>query len=342
MHQGTQVFDVHGHVSPPFGGLGAWLTLSLGSNGPLGDLSTERGRAVAARYGLSKDEMATSVAEHVAALDERSIDVQVIGPRPFLTLGWMQDHLLGPWAKTVNDVIAWQCELAPDRFVGACQLPQDAAAPDAEHVLGELDRCVTEFGFQAVYVSPDPTGRRDGKGMDDPWWYPLYERAEELDLPLIVHGTNCLDPRLRNVPNNYQLGFVAEQYWAGQVLSHSDVFERFPRLRVLICHCGGALNRFMPTDPHLSQKDLRANLFYDTCAHDLVFLEAAIKQRGVESMCFGTEAPGSGGALRPDTGRPADDLVPVLDGFAFLSDDDRRAIVHDNPIRLVPGLKALA
>jgi hypothetical protein len=126
------------------------------------------------------------------------------------------------------------------------------------------------------------------------------------------------------------------------VLSHSDVFSRFPGLRVLICHCGGALNRFMPTDPHLSQQDLRANLFYDTCAHDLVFLEAAIKQRGVASMCFGTEAPGSGGALRPDTGRPADDLVPVLEGFAFLTDDDRRAIVHDNPITLVPALKALA
>jgi hypothetical protein len=98
----------------------------------------------------------------------------------------------------------------------------------------------------------------------------------------------------------------------------------------------------MPTDPHLSQKDLRANLFYDTCAHDLVFLEAAIKQRGIESMCFGTEAPGSGGALRPETGRPADDLVPVLEGFGFLSDGDRRAIFHENPVRLVPGLKALA
>ena len=83
------------------------------------------------------------------------------------------------------------------------------------------------------------------------------------------------------------------------------MFQRFPRLRVLICHCGGALNRFMPTDPHLSQKDLRANVFYDTCAHDLVFLEAVIKQRGVESMCFGTEQPGLGAPCVPTmAGRP--------------------------------------
>ena len=219
MYDGVKVLDVHGHVSPPFGGLGAWLTFTLGSNAPFGDLATERGRKSAARYGLSKEEMSTTVAEHVAALDARGIDVQLIGPRPFLAMGWMQDHLLGPWAKTVNDVIAWEVELAPNRFVGACQLPQDAAASDASHVLAELERCVTELGFQAVYVSPDPTGRRDGKGMDDPWWDPLYSRAEELDVPLIVHGTNCLDPRLRNVPNNYQLGFVAE---------HRPIVDRSP------------------------------------------------------------------------------------------------------------------
>jgi hypothetical protein len=69
------VLDVHGHVSPPFGGLGAWLTFTLGSNAPLGDLSTERGRTIAARYGLSKHEMSTSVADHVAALDaHRKVD----------------------------------------------------------------------------------------------------------------------------------------------------------------------------------------------------------------------------------------------------------------------------
>ena len=342
MYNDVRVLDVHGHVSPPFGGLETWLTFMLGSNGPMPDLMSAPGQAVAARYGLGRDDMVAPAAEHVKVLDVRNIDVQLIGPRPFLTFGWMEDHLLAPWARAVNDVIAQQCALHPDRFVGACQLPQDAHAADTRHVLDELDRCVNDYGFAAAYVSPDPTGRRDGAGMDEPYWYPLYERCAELDVPIIVHGTNCLDKRLRRVPNNYQLGFVAEQYWAGQVLSHSDVFSRYPGLRVMICHCGGALNRFMPSDPHLSQQDLSANLFYDTCAHDLVFLEAAIRQRGVPVMCFGTEAPGSGGAIRPESGRPADDLVAVLAEFSFLTEADRVAIFHDNPLRLVPGLKAVA
>lgn len=54
-------------------------------------------------------------------------------------------------------------------------------------------------------------------------------------------------------------------------------------------------------------------------------------------MCFGSEVPGSGGALREDTGRPADDLVPVIGGFDFLTEAEKTAIFHDNPLRLFPG-----
>jgi predicted TIM-barrel fold metal-dependent hydrolase len=140
------------------------------------------------------------------------------------------------------------------------------------------------------------------------------------------------------VPHNYQLGFLTEQYLAVQFLSHGDVFERFPALRIVVCHCGGALNRFIPTDPHIAQKDLSANLFYDTCGYDEIFLSAAIRQRGVSQMCFGTEAPGSGRAVRPETGRTCDDLVPVIDSFDFLSDQDKITIFHENPARVVPGL----
>jgi predicted TIM-barrel fold metal-dependent hydrolase len=174
--------------------------------------------------------------------------------------------------------------------------------------------------------------------MHEPYWFPLYERCQELDIPIIVHGTNALDPRYRVVPHNYQLGFLTEQYLAGQFLSHGDVFERFPELRVIICHCGGALDRFITTDHHLAQKDLSRNLFYDTCGYDLIFLEAAIRQRGVGRMVFGSEAPGSGRAVRPETGRTSDDLVPVISDFGFLSEDDKKKIFNENPARVVPGL----
>jgi predicted TIM-barrel fold metal-dependent hydrolase len=334
MYENLPVLDVHGHVSTPQAA-NYIVVRMLATNTPI---DSPIGTAGPGPAGVTLDEFRAAAQKHVDYLDERNIDVQVIGPRPFMHLGWMEPHLAPAWARYVNDTIHQQVELFPGRFLGACQLPQLSEAPDLSGCLDELNRCVTELGFAAAYVAPDPGGRRTTPGMHEPYWYPLYEQAQELGIPLIVHGTNSLDPRFRVVPHNYQLGFVTEQYLAGQFLSHGDVFDRYPELRIIICHCGGALDRFIQTDHHIAQKDLTENLFYDTCGYDLNFLEAAIRQRGVASMVFGTEAPGSGGAIRPETGRTSDDLLPVIDGFEFLSTEDKVRIFHSNPAKVVPAL----
>lgn len=327
------VLDVHGHVSVP-PGANNMVVQMLGSNQPM---PSNVGQQVTPGKGPTEADFRETAAGHVAYLDARDIDVQVIGPRPFLQFGWMEPHITPGWAAYVNDMIAQQVGFFPDRFVGAAQLPMHVEHGDTKHVLKELDRCVNELGFVAAYLSPDVSGKRLQPGLDDHWFDDLYAAAQDYDIPLIVHGTNTLDPRFRGVPMNYQLAFLTEQYLAGQFLSHGDVFDRFPRLRVIICHCGGALDRFIPTDKHIAQQDRSQNLFYDSCGYDLHFLEAAIKQRGVNRIVFGTEAPGSGGAIRPETGRTSDDLVPVLDSFDFLNDADRRVILHDNPLKVVPG-----
>jgi predicted TIM-barrel fold metal-dependent hydrolase len=334
LYNGVPVLDVHGHVSVPFSA-NSFLMLMMGSNTPM---DSPIGQPAAGPARVSVEDFRAAALGHVRYMDERNIDVQIIGPRPFLMMGWMEPHLLPAWTRYVNDMIHQQTAMFPDRFLGACMLPQDSSAPDLSGCLDELNRCVTEFGFAAAYLSPDPAGRRTTPGMHEPYWYPVYERAQELGIPLIVHGTNSLDPRYRVVPHNYQLGFLTEQYLAGQFLSHSDVFSRFPELRVIICHCGGALDRFIPTDQHIAQKDLSNNLFYDTCGYDLIFLEAAVRQRGVPRMVFGTEAPGSGRAVRPETGRTSDDLVPVIGEFGFLTEEDKIAIFNSNPARVVPAL----
>jgi predicted TIM-barrel fold metal-dependent hydrolase len=335
MYHDVPVLDVHGHVSVP-AAANAFAVRMMATNTAA---DSPIGQPKAGPAQVTVEEFRAAAQGHAEYMDERNIDVQVIGPRPFMALGWMEPHLLPAWARYVNDTIRQQCEFFPDRFLGACQLPQDGAAEDLSGCLDELNRCVTEYGFAAAYVSPDPAGRRTTPGMHEPYWYPLYERAQELGIPLIVHGTNALDPRFRVVPHNYQLSFVTEQYLAGQFLSHSDVFDRYPELKVIICHCGGALDRFIATDDrHIAQRDLSENLFYDTCGYDVNFLEAAVKQRGVDRMVFGTEAPGSGNAVRPETGRTSDDLVPVIDGFVFLATEDKVKIFNSNPAKVIPAL----
>jgi len=334
VYNNVRVLDVHGHVSVPFSA-NSFLVLMMGSNTPM---ASPIGQDKAGPAGVTQEDFRVAALGHAKYMDDRNIDVQIIGPRPFLMLGWMEPHLLPAWTRYVNDMIHQQCQMVPDRFLGAAMLPQHSDAPDLSNCLDELNRCVTELGFAAAYVSPDPGGRRTTPGMHEAYWYPLYARVQDLGIPLIVHGTNALDPRFRVVPHNYQLGFYTEQYLAGQFLSHGDVFERFPELKVIICHCGGGLDRFIPTDPHIAQKDLSENLFYDTCAYDLNFLEAAIKQRGVPRLLFGTEAPGSGRAVRPETGRTSDDLVPIIGAFDFITEDDKIKIFNENPARVVPAL----
>ena len=67
-------------------------------------------------------------------------------------------------------------------------------------------------------------------------------------------------------------------------------------------------------------------------------LSTMIKQKSPQQVLFGTEAPGSGGAKRSDTGKPGDDLVPVIGDYDFLSDDDKQDIFYDNAFDAVPLL----
>jgi predicted TIM-barrel fold metal-dependent hydrolase len=343
MYNGVKVLDVHGHVSSPEA-TSNYLMLMMAANtpmpNPLGSGPTPK-PAERPGSGLTAQDFKAASKRHVDYMDERNIDVQIIGPRPFRTMGFMEDHLTPHWARFVNDCIYLQCQDYPDRFLGAAQLPQISEAPDTKHVLPELERCVKELGFVATYASPDPGGRRTTPGMHEPYWFPLYEKCVELDLPIIVHGTNALDRRFRVVPHNYQLGFYTEQYLATQFLGHGDVFQRYPQLKVVVCHCGGGLDRFAPTDPHLPQKDLSNNLFFDTCAYNPIFLEAAVKQRGVDRTVFGTEAPGSGRHVPPGQTRSTDDLVPVIDSFGFLSQEDKLKIFNANPRRVFPAFAKL-
>jgi predicted TIM-barrel fold metal-dependent hydrolase len=333
----VKVLDIHGHVSAP-GGNGAQLLGSmLASNTPTrldphNDLPN---------LNMNEQTWAASVKRHTDLMDDHNIDAQLIGPRPFLMLGWMQPHLLPGWTRFVNNMIHKQCLIRPDRFAGACQLPQNPSAEDTTHCVAEIDRCVKELGFQGIYLSPDPAGDRSSPGVDTRYWDPIYAKAVEYNIPIIVHGTNCTDPRLAPIPQNYQVGFLWEQFLATQLYMHGEAFERFPTLKVLVCHCGGSLDRFIKSDHHLGQKDYSKNLFFDTNALDLDYLEAAIKQRTPKQTAFGTETPGSGGAIRPETGRPGDDLVPHIGAMPFLSEEDKTLIFEKNSEYLCPALGKL-
>ncbi len=347
------MLDAHGHMSGP-PQVRAWAYNLIALRSP-----------EESELEIEDAQMEKALERHLQILDERNIDVQLVSPRPVAMMHWERPFIQRAWARTTNDLIAQHCRLHPDRFAGVAQLPQ-SRDEDTAHCLEELERCVGELGFVAAIVNPDPGGDRKTPGMNDPYWHPLYERAEKLDCTLIVHPSITRDPRVEGIPHNYQYNNITEETLATMLLEHFDVFERYPKLRVVVCHCGGALRRTLEAGRRTrggivgssgqagggqvgmsvrrrasETREWRDNLFFDTCAYDPDFLEAAIRQRGVGQMVFGSEAPGSGTSTKnPQTGRPSDDLVPVIAGLGFLTAGDRRKILHDNVLRVFPRLAA--
>ncbi len=329
MYNGQKVLDIHGHMStPPHFRAYAYNLIALRSPGE--------------GIGADIPEEALDAAQkrHLKVMDERNIDLQLLSPRPVAYMHWEAAFLVDKWTRVTNDTIHRIHQMYPDRFVGIAQLPQNSKIPTSNCV-EELERTVTEYGFVGAIVNPDPGADRATPGAHTEYWYPLYEKAQQLDVPLIIHPSISRDPRIEIVPHSYQINNVTEEFIWTQLMLHSDIFKTFPRLKIVVCHCGGALSRFIERDTrHAGELEaMKSNLFFDTCAYDETFLTAAIKQKGVDQMLFGTEAPGSGGAIRPDTGRPSDDMVPVIDGLDFLSTEDKLKIFNGNVRKVFTRLK---
>src|SRR5581483_8652495 len=131
MHNGVQVIDVHGHMStPPHFRAYAYNLIALRSPG---EGSIE----------MSDQLMEGPLTRHLRMLDERGIDLQMISARPVAMMHWEANFLVDKWSRVTNDVIARQCRLYPDRFVGIAQLPQSSTA-NTSNCIPELDRCIQE------------------------------------------------------------------------------------------------------------------------------------------------------------------------------------------------------
>lgn len=227
MYNGVNVLDVHQHIVAPqqFGQYRQSLWTLRTPGRP---------------FRVSDDMMEVSCQEHLRYCDERKIDCLFVSPRPVGMMHWEALFLQQKWCEGTNDLLDHQHRLHPDRIFGVAQLPQNVKR-DTKVCVSELERCFKDLkGFVAAIVNPDPGSDNDYPAMNHECWFPLYEKAQELDVPLIVHPSFSRDDRIECVPHNYQMNFVIHEFMSTMVLEHSNVFEVFPRLKVLVCHCGGA------------------------------------------------------------------------------------------------------
>lgn len=123
------------------------------------------------------------------------------------------------------------------------------------------------------------------------------------------------------------------------------MFKDFPTLKVVCSHGGGAIpyqiGRFQSSAGRRGTNFLDGvrNIYYDTVLYSEEALRLLIKTVGADRCLFGSECPGVGSTIDPATGRQRDDIRPVIEGFEWLSADDKQKIFSENA-RFVFGLKS--
>ena len=271
-------------------------------------------------------------------MDNVGTDIQFLSPRPY-----MQMHSVKPaqvtalWTQHMNDLIHRTVQMFPKRFRAVAGLPQYRDESPV-NCLKELDFRVKEQGFIGCLLNPDPT-EGDGApppGLGDEFWYPLYEKLCELDVPALVHSAGSCSPR-----ESYTLKFINEESIAIVSLMNSKVFEKFPDLKLIVPHGGGAIpyhmGRFRAWTVRSGGEffdDKLKRLHFDTTTYDKDALELLFKVVGPDRVLFATENPGTGSITDPKTGRAYDDLKPVIEEMALLSEQDRRNVFECNCVRL--------
>ena len=158
----------------------------------------------------------------MAFLDEVGTDMQCISPRPFQMMASEKPSKLVQWfTEETNNIIARQTKLYPKRFVGVAGLPQASGEP-LDMAIKELERAVKQLGLKGCLVNPDPYENSGVKAppMGDRYWYPLYEKLCELDVPGHIHATGSRHPEREP----YTLHFINEETTAVYGLVNSTVF----------------------------------------------------------------------------------------------------------------------
>lgn len=277
-------------------------------------------------------------AERIEAMDRAGLDVQVLS----LTapgVEQMESREAVALARDTNDFLAEAVRRYPDRFAAFATVATAAPAAAAE----ELERVVGAYGFKGVMIN----GHTRGHYLDDEFFWPILERAEELGVPVYLHPT----PPPRQVietsyAGNYP-GEVADALattawgWHIETATHilrlvlSGAFDRYPGLQVVVGHMGEGLSFMMPRFEQIMSHVVKLdrpigayfsdNLHYTFAAFNWVptFLNLLL-QVGIDRILFATDHPY--GSM--DDARSFLDRLPV-------APSDRERIAHGNAERLL-------
>ena len=242
------------------------------------------------------------IAYRETVLRQEGVDLQV------LTLTTPGTHVETParaveLARLVNDAFAAIVRVRGSRFAALATLPLNDPAAAAR----ELRRAVQELGFRGAMVFSNV----NGVALADPRFDELYRTANQLDAVLHIHPTN---PVGVEAMTDYWLmplvGFPLDTTLAAAKLVFSGIAERFPRIRWVLSHLGGAIpyiaerldrghRAFRECRAHIARRpsEYLKGFYYDTVNFDAGALQLAIAFAGAGQILAGSDHPHQIGSI---------------------------------------------
>lgn len=321
------IIDTHAHATGP-ASLYAWSRELQASQGPFRPRRPE----------ITDEELEASLEGHLTEVGEVGTELQLISPRPWaVPTGDRREAVVEAVTRAANDMIARSVQFYPDRFRGIAALPQSPAT-SVSRSIEELDRCVNELGFVGCKINPDPgEGAVETPHMGDEYWYPLYEKMVQLDVPGLIHGGPF---RFSREP---ELGyFISEQSVAAYGILRSRALQDFPNLKLIVGHGGGSLpyqvgrgrafrlnEMARGAEVESFDQSLR-RLYFDTVLYSVESIELLLKIVGVDRCLFGSDKPANGSVKDPETGRSLNDIKPLIESIPWLTEADRTRLYEGN------------
>lgn len=324
------IIDCHGHYTTAPPELGAYREAQQAALDKDPEVKGSKGS-----INISDDQLRESVmGAQLKLQNERGTDRTIFSPRA----SWMGHHIGNAWTSKYwtehcNDLIYRLTQLFPDNFTGVCQLPQSPGT-DLSNSIAELERCVDQLGFVGCNLSLDPSGGLwNSPPLGDRYWYPIYEKMVDLNIPAMIHVSGVCNPCFHATGSHY----LNADTTAFMQLMTSTVTRDFPDIKFIIPHGGGAVpyhwGRFRGLADMLSlpplDELLMNNVFFDTCVYHQPGIDLLLKVIPTKNILFASEMVGAVRGIDPETGHYFDDTKRYIDA-ADISDDQRTAIFESN------------
>ena len=266
------------------------------------------------------------------AMAEAQIDVMVESILPPLLHYWADVDKAVRVCRAVNDAIAENVSRYPGRVVGMGMVPLQ----DVGEAIRELERIVHELAMPSVIVGTNV----NSKNLDEPEFFPFFERAQGLDVLVFVHPHEvAASERLKRYYLTNWIGNPLETSIAFASLIFGGVLERLPKLKVCFAHAGGYTpwirgrwrhGYSVRSKPEVVLKhpiyEYTRQCFFDTVIFDELALEYLIRAVGSDRVLHGTDYPSDMGTW---------DQVPLINRYNNLTETDKEKILGGNAAALL-------